>query len=387
VAFARDGRLVIAGGINERGVAMSDIWQFDGLVWREVGAFDPAPIVFGCAAGLFVINEGGVQAAAENSTLVLLSDGLEAIKNKYAANIERIEQLKKDIKENRREIALLGQKGKDGKSVATFDGVQEKLEKEISQLRAEFVKAGERLLSFHADNFARPPVAPANVVNEYVTRLENELLLVSAKYNRRLAELKAEAQLYATLGAGADPGAPGKPLRTQHDEITQYVDSLRTLQAQKRILAHREEKLAKVVAQTVRDDRRMGALLGSIAALESSIELAGREIAETESKVAGLSATTKSAKELKRLVEHPAKAKKYISKAQKKAQDATAQFAELMKQTLTADQRIAIAALQSDLRSACTGDPLTMLEAAQKGVGMCLGKLTAGQEEAPRPHL
>jgi hypothetical protein len=296
---------------------LNDLWEFDGASWREIGAFDPAPLLSGCEDGLFVERPTGFEPASHQPTIALLSSTLQSIDKNRLAECAQIERLREEIQNNHRELLLFIQKaGKGGRASALFGpALQSKLEEEIRELRKTFCRLGEAILAGHGDGLARPPPPPPRILAEYSARLQAELARTTAKYARRIAELRAEAKLYADLQADDSPAAAAEPQQTPQDEVGEYLEKLRRLQAQQRAVTQRERKLVQKIAQMVSDDRRMTALLSTASILAASIEGTNRDIEDEETRLVGIEVAICRAKKSRRLMRHPKRAAEIVASA------------------------------------------------------------------------
>jgi hypothetical protein len=378
-AYEQDGKLIILGGLNENGAVLNDIWQFDGAEWRETGAFDPTPLLFGLGDAFFSVEGDRILQVTTRPTVALLWANMDVIKAKQQAVLEHLAEYQKAIHERR--LELMHPSGNLGTekvmttgmcSPASIAAVREK----IDDLRKKFFATAGELFEVHANEFCKPPPAPPNVLFEYSSRLQSELALLPAKYASRKAELVAEGELYRSL-LSSDEVTGSRAARTTYDSIVEYIEKIRRLQDHLELIARHERKIAQIKAKTVRADRRLTTLLSAIATLEARVEIGEQEAEKAKGRLAELTALVERSQTLLSLAgADPAGEEAIIARCRKNLDAAVAQFSETLEKTLTREQWAAIVTLEQMVKTDSPG----MLGAIKNTIDALLAKVAPGAD-------
>jgi hypothetical protein len=412
-AFVRDDHLFIAGGISKEGAPLNDIWKFDGAHWQQIAVFDLAATYFGCANGLFAVIDDRIRPVADRPTLLLLDEELTTVKMRYEANIDRMKRKQASINSRRIELERIRRmfdenctrkritkgEAEAANQVREYFNpqVESSLRAEIVALRRQFVSAAGQVLSTHAADFCVPTAKRPNVLFDYSAKLQNELARLTAKYQARKDELQAESTLYRSLLNKTSDLSQLRKDRA-YDTIVTHIEKVNLVQQQRRAIAHRQVKIAKMKAGLVDQDARMCDLLGMILAVDDQIASANMEMRKVESRIAGIDTLIEKSKLTTVLVSaDQARARQILEAPQKRLKQLQEDFKHAIKDEIVLmEQRVVVRQLSGVMNFIAKmsqetpgGVALIREQVAQFAPKLrpIPGTAGAGREEIPEPHL
>jgi hypothetical protein len=356
----RDDHLFIVGGIGETGAPLNDIWKFDGAHWQQVAVFDLAPTYFGCDHGLYAVIDGRVRSVADRPTLLLVDGELTTVKMRYESNIDRMKRRQAGINDRRIELERIRRmfdenctrKGSPAGERAAANQVRDyfspqvenSLRAEIIGLRGQFVKAAGQVLSKHAADFCVPIAKTPNVLLDYSIKLQNELARVTAKYQARKDELQGEAALYRSLLTNGNDLPMLHKDRGVYDATVAHIEKIRLVQQQRKAIADKQAKVAKMKAALVEQDARMCDLLGMILGVDEQIASANMEMRQIELRIAGMDALIeKSQMTIALMSADQAHAQQVLAKPQKRLEQLQNDFSHMIRhEVIPMEQRVVV---------------------------------------------
>jgi hypothetical protein len=412
-AFVRDDHLFIVGGISETGAPLNDIWKFDGAHWQQVAVFDLAPTYFGCDYGLYAIVDNCVRSVSERPALLLLAGELTTVKMRYESNIDHMKRRLASINDRRIELERVRRmfdenctrkrtspgEGAGANQVRDYFNpqVENALRAEIVGLRGQFVKAAAQVLSKHAADFCVPIAETPNVLFDYSVKLPKQLARVTAKYQAHKDELLAENAFYRSLNKTAPLAMLGKD-RGCYDAIVAHIEKIRLVQQQRKAIADKQAKVAKMKSGLVDQDARMCDLLGMILAVDDQIASAKLEMRQIESKIAGIDALIeKSQMTIALMSADQPQAQQILAKPQKRLDQLQADLTRAIKEEIVPlEQRVVVRQLSGVMNFMARISPDTpngvalikhqVAQLVPKLRGIA-GKPIAEKGEIPEPQL
>jgi hypothetical protein len=354
---------------------LNDIWEFDGIVWKQIAIFELVWPICGVAGGFYQIAGGfdHLVRIVEHPSLATLADDFEVLKLKRSMDRQHIKWRIQRIEDTRCELdrlaTLFAKRKEDPELIESRQyfnpQVKRDLKIEIESLREEFVNVASKILAVHSEEFCELPDPPRSLCLERsrLLRYTHE----RAKWHHEMLRLQfeEEAALYhfineSVLTARSNNRGAGKAAeKTSEDLLVEKLDSLERERSQiaglKRHLANQKTRMRK-------DHAILAELYSRIAAAEdahkSSVE--ALELAKID-----LQSVTLEKKRLEDVVtllnKGESVSQEVLEAAMKRQEEVAGEMRELLKMFLSMEDRSSLTRIVQLL--ARVTNPVTSVDA------------------------
>lgn len=330
-SFCKDGQFFIAGGYDEKGTPLKDVWRYTfGFGWEEIAVFNNKSIIniFGSTEYGFVqINnlQNQNESTRENQksnpienlyvsplnmdpALVLLSDEFDKLRkkqrmmwNSISEKMEEIASLESEIENGKMfiknpESFLASTKSdhsqeEEEENDANFNFANslskvKKLEKQVGELRIQLFNDSKTNVAAKKATLENPqPLCPKLV--DFTLELHQKVSLKTEKFLQRKRELESEVQLYTNqkkLLEGINTNGI-KSSDASSKFSAQYIEKLRELEIFKEKTSKAEKKLEKMRKKQVLDDQYIMSLMDEVTKCEKKIAKTDKEITKWQANV------------------------------------------------------------------------------------------------------
>lgn len=320
-AFYKEGQFFIAGGYNEKGLPLKDVWRYTfGFGWEEIAVFNNNSIIniFGSPKHGFVQIKSQDEKQKENKdslegnlfvsplkmdpSLVLLSNEFDKLRkkqrmmwNSISEKMEEIDLLEIEIENGKRFIKnpeafskskSKSKSDKENENIIGPDFINniskvKKLEEQIKGLRLQLFNDFKQNVSTKKDKIEYPKENYPKLA-DFTLELHQKIALKTEKFQKRKRELELEIQLYTNQKKILEKTNSVDAKSQSSKELVEYTEKLRELETFKEKTINAEKKLDQMRRKQVLDDQYIMNLIDEVSKWENKIAKTDKEILKWE---------------------------------------------------------------------------------------------------------